>query len=121
MKKQMVVAAVLIGVAGVSHARATSNRVVGVIARVGGTATPEFQVASKGAETRTVQTDAKTAYMKWVTHKPWQTDTGMTTSALIAGRCVEVELQAESSILAKAVRISDEPAGSIFDPCLQRR
>ena len=98
---------------------AASNRIVGVIAGVEMQSSPTLQITSKGAGGATVRTDDKTAYMKWVTHKPWQGGDRVGANALVQGRCVEVEL-AENNV-AKVVRVSDEPAGSVFDPCKGRR
>ncbi len=98
---------------------ASPNRIVGVIAGVDGKA-PTLRLMSRGIDATTVRTDEHTAFMKWVTHKPWQADGRVATSALMAGRCVEVEMRADNAV-AKVVRVSDEPAGSVFDPCRDRR
>ena len=96
-----------------------AGRVVGVIASVNPRAPLTLQLASKGAEAATVRTDEHTAFLKWVTHKPWQQSAATDAGALVEGRCVEVELS--SSNVAKTVYVSDEPAGSIFDPCKAHR
>ena len=108
-------AAVLAGAAQL----AAASRVVGVIAGVESQPAVTLQITSKGAEPSTVRTDDKTAFLKWVTHKPWQGGDRVSASALMQGRCVEVELS-ESGV-AKVVYVSDEPAGSVFDPCRSRR
>ena len=118
MKTQMFAVASMTVLLACAMPIASTTRVVGVLAGVDQQGAPTLAVTSKG-ETTTVRTDDKTAYMKWVTHKPWQADGRMDTSALVRGRCVEVEMAANN--VAKIVRVSDEPAGSVFDPCRSRR
>ena len=100
---------------------AASTRTVGVLAGVDLKGPPTLQLATKAGEaaTATVRTDEKTAYMKWVTHRPWQANERIDTNALMLGRCVEAEMSDNN--VAKVVRVSDEPAGSVFDPCKGRR
>jgi len=120
MRKKMIAmsaAAVLLGCVVQMQARTT--RIVGVIASVERHETAIVRLRSHGAEDRTVRTDDKTAYMRWVTHKPWQGGGLTDTSVLVLGRCAEIELGAND--VAKVVRVSDEPAGSVYDPCLSRR
>lgn len=121
MKSRMVMAVSVAALfAAALPLRAVSTRVVGVLAGVERPVPMTLQVTSRGAEMKTVRTDARTAYVKWITHKPWQASASLDTSALVQGRCVEVETNTESGI-AKVVRVSDEPAGSVFDPCRERR
>jgi len=120
MRKKMIAmsaAAVLLGCAVQMQARTT--RIVGVIAGVERHAPLSMRLTSHGAEDRTVRTDENTAYMKWVTHKPWQGGALTDVNALVLGRCAEIELGAND--IAKVVRVSDEPAGSVYDPCMSRR
>jgi hypothetical protein len=113
-------AALAAGIVPVTVARAATTRVVGVITGVEMHSPVTLQVSSNGAQPATIHTDDKTAYMKWVTHKPWQGNDHVTTAALMQGRCVEVEMRTEADV-AKVVRVSDEPAGSVFDPCRSHR
>lgn len=117
MKKQIVIAASFVSLAAGATMQADKARVVGIIAGVEGATAPTIQLSSKAAGTQTVRTDEKTAYTKWITNKPWGADTRMAATGLVTGRCVEVELRADNSGVAKTVRVSEEPAGSMFDPC----
>jgi hypothetical protein len=120
MRKEMIaMSTVALLAAFAMPMQAGANRVVGVIAGVDVHGPVTLQLTSKGREAATVHTDEKTAYMKWVTHKPWEQNEHVTTSSLALGRCVEVE-KSDSNV-AKVVRVSDEPAGSVFDPCRDRR
>jgi hypothetical protein len=118
--KGIVVVALLIA-GGLVQLRATTSRVIGVIAAIERQAAPTLTVTAKGMETQTVRTSGQTAYMKWINHKPWQRDASANTSSLIEGRCVEVEMRSDESGVAKTIWISDEPAGSLYDPCKARR
>ena len=120
MNKEFVTMVSLAVIGFAISAVATSNRIVGVIAGVElQPSTTLHIVASKESAPTTVRTDEKTAFMKWVTHKPWQGNVRVDTSALQQGRCVEVEMS--DSNVAKVVRVSDDPVGSVFDPCSHRR
>ena len=119
-KKAIVVVALLIG-GSLVQLRATTNHVVGVIAAIERQAAPTLSVAAKGMETQTVRTNSQTAYMKWINHKPWQRDNSADTRSLVEGRCVNVDLRADDASVAKTIWISDEPAGSFYDPCRTRR
>jgi hypothetical protein len=103
------------------RAAAKSNDVIGIVASVDPQAAPSLRVASNRAEARTIHTDRSTTYVKWVTHQPWQQDTRANKTALLTGGCVDVELKPGTSEIAKTIHISDEPAGSIYDPCKGRR
>ena len=100
-------------------ASALSNRVVGVLTSVDASGMT-LQVASRGEATSAIRVDGDTAYMKWVTHKPWQSGDRLEKSALVQGRCLEVELRSDGNV-AKVVHINDDAAGSVFDPCRSRR
>jgi hypothetical protein len=104
-----------------SFPRASARRVTGVIASVTALATPSIQVTSNEAGTREIRTDTNTSYMKWITHQPWQRDTLANSQSLVVGRCIDVELRAADTGVAKVVRVSDEPAGGFFDPCKSSR
>jgi hypothetical protein len=100
-----------------SSTKAAAGRIMGVIASVTEQPTPAMQIRSKEAGTREVRTDHDTRYMKWLTHKPLGQETRADRQSLVVGRCVDVEVRAGDRGLAKTVRISDEPSGSLFDPC----
>jgi hypothetical protein len=120
MRKQMIamsMAALLAGAA--APMQAAAKQVVGVIAGVDVHAPATLQLTSRGREAATVHTDGNTSFVKWVTHRPWQQNARVTTDSLLQGRCVDVEMS--DSNVAKVVRVSDEPAGSVFDPCRDRR
>ncbi|HUK33402.1 MAG TPA: hypothetical protein VLV86_05805 [Vicinamibacterales bacterium] len=119
MTKQILALTSVTALAACAIAVASTNRTVGVIASVEGKS-PVLKLTSRGADATTVRTDEKTAFMKWVTHKPWEADGRLSTSALMLGRCVEIEMRVDNAV-AKVVRVSDEPAGSVFDPCRDRR
>jgi len=120
MRKEMIAMSVVVLLAGVAvPMQATAKRLVGVIAGVDVQGPVTLRLTSRGSEAATVRTDEKTAYMKWVTHRPWQQNERVTTSALGQGRCVEAEMSDNN--VARVVRVSDEPAGSVFDPCRDRR
>jgi hypothetical protein len=95
-------------------------RIVGVIADVERASPPTVHIASKGAAERAIHTDEHTTYLKWITHKTSEHATTADSESLVAGRCVAVDIP-RGGTLAKTVRISDEPAGSEFDPCKNRR
>jgi hypothetical protein len=101
--------------------QAAGGRITGVLASVESHAAPTLQITAKDREERQVRTDANTQYVKWITHQPWQQDTGASATALVDGRCVDVQLRSGDTSMASIVRISNEPSGSIFDPCKARR
>jgi hypothetical protein len=104
-----------------SLTRASAGRVTGVIASVTGQATKSIQVRSGETGAREIRTDNNTSYMKWITHQPWQQDIRANNQSLVVGRCVDVELRAADSGVAKVIRVSDEPSGTLFDPCRSSR
>ncbi len=118
---RMLLAAALSAVAFMGQTGAGTHRIVGVIKDVDHADFPTIELASKGAKEVAIRTDAHTTYERWVTHKPWQADRTAGREGLIAGRCVAVELRSGERIVAKDVRISGEPAGSLFDPCKSER
>ena len=118
MTKQSVLAgagALLVGAATIG---ASAGRVSGVVTAV---SDKSLQVTSKAEGTTSVGLDAKTSYVKWITHKPLQEDTRASARMLTVGSCVDVELRANGGSVAKTVRINTEPAGSMFDPCKTMR
>ncbi len=106
--------------AGVAPLRAEPRRLTGVIVSIDREppSAPTIQVSSP-RETRTVRTDRRTRYVKWVTQKPWQQNTNAEVTGLVEGGCIEVELRSDRGS-AKVIRISDEPPGSFYDPCKVR-
>jgi hypothetical protein len=104
-----------------SITRASAGRVTGVIASVTEQGTPSIQVTSSETGTREIRTDNHTSYMRWITHQPWQRDIRANSQSLVVGRCVDVELRASDTGAAKVVRVSDEPSGTLFDPCKSSR
>jgi hypothetical protein len=87
---------------------------VGVVSRVGDT---EMQLTLRDKKSEVITIDDQTAYMTWVTHKPWQGgEAGR--RALTVGRCVNVDLRSgDAAHIAKAVWINTDTEGSVFDPC----
>lgn len=94
--------------------QAKTQKIVGVIAGVN---SDSLQVTTKEGSAESIRLDQKTAYMKWVTHRPWGQDTRMDHSSLWVGRCVNVELRDGQPATAKLVHVNDDPTGSIWDPC----
>ena len=93
---------------------ARSTRLVGAVASVT-SSTLDVNTQSEG--TKSVRLNARTAYMKWITQKPYQSGETASFNALSVGRCVEVNLRSADTEEAKIVWISTEPIGSIGDPC----
>jgi hypothetical protein len=108
-------AALLLGAATIG---ASAGRVLGVVTAY---SDKSLQVTSKTEGTTAVGLDEKTDYTTWITHKPLQQNTRASLRTVAVGSCVDVELRANGGSLAKTVRISAEPAGSIFDPCKTMR
>jgi hypothetical protein len=104
-----------------SLTKASAGRVTGVIASVTQQATLSIQVTSSETGTREIRTDNHTSYMRWITHQPWQREIRANSQSLVVGRCVDVELRAADPGVAKVVRVSDEPSGTLFDPCKSSR
>jgi hypothetical protein len=68
-------------------------------------------------QTMTVNVDDKTKYMKWITHQPWQQDGRANRRSVAVGSCVDVELRADDSRIAKIVWVNVDGAGTFYDPC----
>jgi hypothetical protein len=118
MKRQIIVVATLLVMT--SQLRADTKRIVGVIARLDRSGPPTFQVESKGQETHTIHTDASTLYRKWFGDKRWR-DPMASAANLVEGRCVEIETKSDDPSVAKRIRINEDRAGSLYDPCRKRR
>jgi hypothetical protein len=98
----------------VLSAQAKTQRIVGVVA---GVSNDSLQVTTKSGAAESVRLDDKTDYMKWITHRPWGQDSRADRSSLLIGRCVSIEVRSGEPAVAKMVQISNEDAGSIWDPC----
>ena len=97
-----------------SSPRAAAPRLVGIVDSV---VANSLQITRAGEAPQTVKTDNGTAYMKWITHQPWQQDTHLSRQALGVGRCVAVELQSGDNNLARVVSINTDGVGTLYDPC----
>jgi hypothetical protein len=119
----IVAVAMLIGTsaASVIAGPGMKRNIVGVIASVERHSPPVLQITTKGHSVQEVRTDEKTQYVKWMTHKEGPQNLRADADTLVAGQCVDVEPRTGDPRSAKIVRISDEPAGSTFDPCKDRR
>jgi len=120
MKNRTFVMAALILAVG-SQLGASAPHVVGVLTNVQPGPETTMQVTSRESEVQSVRADQNTTYMKWILHKPLQADNRATSDSLIVGRCVSIDMRSSSGGVAKTIRISDEPSGSVFDPCTHRR
>ena len=117
MKLQMMAGITLALAMGVTAARA-SQQVTGVVTA---TADKSLEIAVAGREMTTVAVDAKTEYVKWITHAPWQQDSRATAGSVAVGSCVDVELRAGEGRIARIVRVSKDGAGTLYDPCKRVR
>ena len=103
----------------VQGAGATS-RFVGIVSSVSD-AGQAVHITMRERRAETVAVDDKTAYMKWIMHKPFQQDQRAGASALTVGRCVNVDLRSDGANLAKVIWISTEGEGTVWDPCKEIR
>jgi hypothetical protein len=103
--------------AGLMAGPGMKRNTFGVLADVDRQAPPTLHITTKDRTAREIRTDAKTEYVKWITQKAAAQDTRADATALVAGRCVDVEPRTGNDRIAKIVRISDEPSGSTLDPC----
>ncbi|HXK10068.1 MAG TPA: hypothetical protein VMT70_10515 [Vicinamibacteria bacterium] len=94
---------------------AAAETVVGVVTAVSG---DEVRVKTRHGEERVATLNVRTAYARWITHKPWQQETVADRAFVKAGRCVAVELQRDDPRVAKVVRISPDEVGTVYSPCL---
>src|SRR5580704_17121857 len=85
----------------VSGARAT-GRFVGIVSGIND-AGKAVQIRMRERRTETIAVDDQTAYMKWITHKPFQQAGQTDAGALAVGRCVNVDLRSGRANLAKAI------------------
>jgi hypothetical protein len=145
MVKMCVGSLVVLAALAAPRVQATETRIVGVLAGVDRHMTAGEQIvvnvrgrsvqvvtdgripssvretkSRKAAQPLVIHLDEQTEYMKWVTHEPWQQNTRADDEALVAGRCVAIELR-QGGGTADLVRVSAEPAGSLFDPCQAMR
>jgi hypothetical protein len=120
MKRQIIVVSALLVMMGIGQLRADTKRIIGVITKVDRSGMPTLQVDSKGQETRRIHTDASTLYRKWFDDKRWR-DPMASSANLVEGRCVEIETKSDDPSVARRIRINEDRAGSLYDPCRKRR
>ena len=94
--------------------RTRPGQVIGVIDEPRSAA---LRITTMNKETRELHTDAKTRYIKWVTHQPWTVDKLVDAKALMIGRCVKVTLHEGDVHLARRVEVSLDGVGGLYDPC----
>jgi len=111
------IAALLLAV-GILPAAATANRNTGVVTGISGSS---LQFMTKDKETHVVTINRETAYLKWITHQPWQQDNRLDSGSLTTGQCVEVEERSEGGHVAKVVRVNVDGIGTFWDPCKSLR
>jgi hypothetical protein len=122
-----------------SSGRAAGGRIVGVVTSVERHSPPTLQVSVETKEyrpelradgrassvemrkteviqTRELHTDEDTAYVKWITHRPWQEDARLDPDTIVAGQCIDAELRSDGNI-ADVVHVNTDTAGSASDPC----
>jgi hypothetical protein len=80
-----------------------------------------LQVKTNDGAVRAVTLDSKTAYVRWITHKPWQQSSVADHSLVKPGRCVAVDLRNGNEHVAKLVQISTDEIGTIYCPCRSAR
>jgi hypothetical protein len=101
-----------------ASASGAARRMTGLVTAV---TDKSLQMTTDGKEFTTVGVDDRTSYMKWITHQPWQQDTRLNSRSVAAGSCVEVDLRAGDSRVAKIVWINVDGAGTAYDPCKRIR
>ncbi len=117
MWARIVGVAALAFVAGILPATAT-NRITGVITSV---SDRTVQIRTADKEVLAVALNNETAYVKWITHRPWQEEGRLDSRALTAGRCVQVDAQSQSGSVAKTVWVNLDAVNSMSDPCTSLR
>jgi hypothetical protein len=110
-RRAVVAVALLLTASGV---RAAAETVVGAVTAVSQDA---VQIKPNRGEERTVTLDAKTEYVGWITHQPWQRSTAADRGSVKTGRCISVDLRDGADRVAKVVRINTDEIGSIYCPC----
>ena len=110
--------ATLVFLAGLNVLAGNSKTLVGAVTTV----TPDsVQVKTDRGEERAVTLDAKTQYVLWITHQPWQRSTVADHSSVKTGRCVSIDLRGSDDYVAKVVRINTDEIGTIYCPCRSAR
>jgi hypothetical protein len=99
---------------GATPAGAAGREVTGLVTAA---TDKSLEIRTHGKETTTISVDDKTGYMKWITHQPWQQDNRASRQSVAVGSCVDIELRADDSRVAKIVRINADGAGTLYDPC----
>jgi hypothetical protein len=105
---------------GASLITAAGSRATGVVTAMN-EKSMQIKTKDKDQAPLSVTMDAKTGYMKWVTHQPWMQDKSATRGSVAVGSCVDVDLRDSSSHVAKTVRISVDGPGTLHDPCKEIR
>jgi hypothetical protein len=106
--------ALLVGASGVG----ATGTLVGIVSNVSDKA---VQITLREKRTETITVDDKTAYVKWISHKPWQQSDRAGSSALALGRCVNVDLRPDGTNVAKVIWVNTDGAGTVWDPCREIR
>jgi hypothetical protein len=92
-----------------------------LVGAVTGVSADSLRIKTNHGEERAVGIDAKTQYVRWITHQPWQQSTVADRSFVRTGRCVSVELRGADGQLAKLVRINTDEIGTVYCPCRSAR
>jgi hypothetical protein len=114
MAKQVFVGLMVAVALGATAASAGARRVTGLVRAATGTS---LQITTFREGEATVSIDARTDYMKWITHKPWQQDNSANRRTVGAGSCVDVQLRSDQGAVAKSVFVNADGAGTLYDPC----
>jgi hypothetical protein len=101
-----------------ASASGTARRMTGLVTAVTDTS---LRMTTDGKQFTTVGVDDRTSYMKWITHQPWQQDTRLNSRSVAVGSCVQVDLRAGDSRIAKIVWINVDGASTAYDPCKRIR
>jgi len=110
----------VLGIAVLLLPSAVTDAAESVVGTVSGVSAESIEVKETRGSSRVVKLTNETRYLRWITHRPWQQDTGVDRGLLEAGRCISVDL-ARGGAAAKVVHISTDESGSIFDPCRDAR
>ena len=106
---------------GGASANAASERVIGAVAAIEGSAgQPMLKISVAGGNSRDIRTDAQTRFVEnqLVTH---QWNTRFAEAKVVAvGKCVDVELRDGVGNLAKVVKVRVNPV-SDSEPCRELR
>ena len=75
------------------------------------------EVKTNDGAVRAIALDGKTAYVRWITHQPWQQSSVADHGFVKVGRCIAGDLRGGDKHAAKLVRISTDEIGTIYCPC----